>query len=58
MRFPESLGVLEFGKHFNQSLDNATLPGGLEVMVFGEAFQQSLEYTALPEGSQSITVSI
>ena len=52
---PESLRILTFGNHFDQSLNKVTWPAGLQILTFGENFNQSLDNVTWPAGLESVT---
>jgi hypothetical protein len=47
--FPDSIIYLDFGKRFNKSLKNVSLPKYLKKLKFGDKFVQSLDYVKLPD---------
>ena len=52
------LQSLTFGREFNQSMENVTLPSGLQSLTFGYAFNQSMENVVLPSDLQSLTFGV
>merc|ERR1719174_3093759 len=50
-----TLQSLTFGRNFNKSMENVTLPSGLQSLTFGDYFNQSMDDVTLPSSLQSLT---
>lgn len=52
---PETLKILSFGKHFDESLLQINLPRHLKTLNFGDKFNQNLNEVHLPSFLESLT---
>lgn len=52
---PETLQILSFGKHFDESLLQINLPRHLKTLNFGDKFNQNLNEVHLPSFLESLT---